>query len=146
MPKEQYSPFYNLFGRVQNHFSQNNTTNDLQRLLVMGFLNDRQKFDKLAAMILEVYKREHQVSTTSDEKQPGFENLPKSFASIQKEYIIRQFLNSHMTPNLISHIDFQDEYLKNAFEECQTRTIVSLMHFYFMITSLKQRLEGGTGN
>lgn len=148
MPKEHYSPFYNLFGRVQNHFSQNNCENDLQRLLVMAFLNDRAKFDNIAAMILEVYKRDHQMSgsTASSEKQSGVaQNLPKSFASIQKEYIIRQFLTSHMTPNLISHTEFQDEYLKTAFEACQTTTVTSLMHFYFMVSSLSLKLEIATG-
>lgn len=54
----------------------------------MAFLNDRDKHDKLANMVLEVYKREHQGADDSEYKPPS-SDLPKSFASIQKEYIIK---------------------------------------------------------
>lgn len=33
----------------------------------MSFLNDRDRFDKLASMILEVYKREHNLNGANDE-------------------------------------------------------------------------------
>lgn len=52
--QESSSTFYNLFGRVQDHFINENSEKDLQRLIIMAYLNDKTKFENLAALMNEV--------------------------------------------------------------------------------------------
>lgn len=46
---------------------------------------------------------------------------------------------------MISYFEYQEDFLKNAFEASVTHQITSLMHFYFMIQDLNEKLSAPDG-
>ena len=56
--------------------------------------------------------------------------------------MIKQVLDSHLSPKMISYFEYQEDFLKNAFEANVNQQITSLMHFYFLAQEISEKMNG----